>query len=69
MVLVWLENFGVGGQDKIGSPCVNQAILTATSHIQLYPWPRPHDGYLSQAGWLEWANSVLLNHREGRLGA
>ena len=37
---------GVGGQDKIGSPCVNQEILGPTCHIQLHLWLQPHDGYL-----------------------
>ena len=59
----------VGGQDRIGSPGINQEILRPTCHIQLHPWLQPHDGYLWQVGWLEWATSVLLNHHEGRLGA
>ena len=62
------EGSRVGGQDRVGSPCVSQEILRPTCHIQLQPWLQPHDGYLWQAGWLEWASSVLLNHCEGRLG-
>ena len=42
-------------------------IFGSTCHIQLYPWLQPYDGYLWQAGWLEGATSVLLNHHEGRL--
>ena len=40
------EGSRVGGQDRVGSPCVNQEILRPTCHIQLYPWLQPHDGYL-----------------------
>ena len=36
----------VGGQDTVGSPCVNQEILGPTCHIQLHPWLQPRDGYL-----------------------
>ena len=61
------EGYRVGGQDRVGSPCVNQEILGPTCHILLHPWLQPHDGYLWQAGWLEWATSVLLNHHEERL--
>ena len=32
------EVSGVGGQDRVGSPCVNQEILRPTCHIQLHPW-------------------------------
>ena len=60
------EDSGGGGQDKVGSPCVNQEILEST---KLHPWLQSCDGYLWQAGWLEWAASVLLNHPEGMLGA
>ena len=37
---------GVSGQDRVGSPCVNQEILRPTCHIQFQPWLQPHDGYL-----------------------
>ena len=57
-----------GGQNRVGNLCVNQEILRPTCHIQLHPWLQPLDGYLGQAGWLDWAASVLLNHPEGRLG-
>ena len=40
------EGSGVGGQDRVGGPCVNQEILRPTCHIQLHPWLQPHDGYL-----------------------
>ena len=40
------EGSGVGDQDRVGSPCVNQEILGPTCHIQLYPWFQAHDGYL-----------------------
>ena len=63
------EGSGVGDQDRVGSPHVNQEILGPTCHIQLHPWLQHRDGYLGQAGWLERATSVLLNHREGRLVA
>ena len=43
----------VGGQDTVGGFCVNQEIHRPTCHIQLHPWPQPHDGYLWQVGWLE----------------
>ena len=70
MVPVWEEKVrrSVGGQERVGSPCDDQEIIGPTCHIQLYPWLQPRDGYLWQAGWLERATSVLLNHREGRLG-
>ena len=57
------------GQDRVGSPCVNQEILGPTRDILLHPWFPLLDGYQWQAGWLEWATSVLLNHHEGRLSA
>ena len=59
---------GVGGQDRVGSPCVNQEILGPTCHILLYSWLQPHDDCMWQEGWLGWPASVLLNHREGRFG-
>ena len=62
------ESSRVGGQDRVGSPWVNQEILRPTCYIQLHPWFQPRDGYLWHVGWLEWAASVLLNHPEGRLG-
>ena len=37
---------GVGGQDRVGSPCVNQEILRPICHIQLHPCLQPCDGYL-----------------------
>ena len=40
------EGSRVGGQDRVGSPCVNQEILGPTCHIQLHPWLQPRDGYL-----------------------
>ena len=40
------EGSGVGDQDRVGSPCVNQEILGPTCHIQLHPWLQPRDGYL-----------------------
>ena len=40
------EGSGVGDQDRVGSPHVNQEILGPTCHIQLHPWLQPHDGYL-----------------------
>ena len=40
------ESSGVGGQDRVDNPCVNQEILGLTCHIQLHPWFQPHDGYL-----------------------
>ena len=40
------EGSGVGDQDRVGSPCVNQEILGLTYHIQLHPWLQPRDGYL-----------------------
>ena len=54
MVQVWKEKApglggegsGVGGQDRIGSPCVNQETLGPICHIQLDPWLHPRDGYL-----------------------
>ena len=59
------EGYGIGGQEKVGIPCVKQEILDlpATSSCTLGSSPvvvicdR-------QAGW---ATSVPLNHREGRL--
>ena len=60
---------GAGGQDRVGSPCINQEIRRPTCQIQLYPWLYPSDGYLLQVGSLELPASVVLNHREGRLGA
>ena len=39
------EDAGVGGQDRVGSPCVNQEILGPTCHIQFHPWLQSH-GYL-----------------------
>ena len=59
----------VGGQHRVGSPCVNQEILRPICHIQVHPWLQLCDGYLWQVGWLEWATSVLLNHHEGRFNA
>ena len=35
------EGSGVGGQDRVGSPHVNQEILGPTYHIQLHPWLSP----------------------------
>ena len=35
------EGSGVGDQDRVGSPCVNQEILRPTCHIQLHPWLQP----------------------------
>ena len=32
------EGSRIGGQDRIGSPCVNQEILGPTCHIQLHLW-------------------------------
>ena len=63
------EGSGVRGQDRVSSSCVKQEMLGPTCHIQLHPWLQPHDGYLWQVGWLEWATSVLLNHCEESLGA
>ena len=40
------EGSGVGGQNRVDSPCVNQEILGPTCHIQLHPWLQPRDGYL-----------------------
>ena len=40
------EGSEVGGQDRVGSPCVNQEILRPTCHIQLHPWLQPRDGCL-----------------------
>ena len=62
------EGSRLGGEDRVGSPCVNQDILGPTCQIQFHPWLQPWDGYMWQAGWLEWATSVLLNHHEGKLG-
>ena len=39
------EGSRVGGQDRVGSPCVNQEILGSTFHIQLHSWLQPPDGY------------------------
>ena len=44
-------------------------VVQGFCHIQLHPWLQPRGGYLWQAGCPEWAVSVLLNNREGRLGA
>ena len=38
------EGSGLGGQERVGSPCVNQEILRPTCHISLHPWLQPHDG-------------------------
>ena len=40
------EGSGVGGQDRAGSPRVNQEILGPPCHILLHPWIQPCDGYL-----------------------
>ena len=40
------EGSRVGGQNRVGSPCVNQEIVRPTCHIQLHPWLQPCDGYL-----------------------
>ena len=40
------EGSGEGGQDRVGSPCINQEILRPTCHIQLLPWLHPRDSYL-----------------------
>ena len=40
------EGSEAGGQDRVGSPCVNQEILGPTCHIQLHPWHQPCDDYL-----------------------
>ena len=40
------EGSGLGGQDRVVIPCVNQEILGSTCHIQLQPWLQPRDGYL-----------------------
>ena len=40
------EGSGIGGQEKVGSPCVNQEVLGPTCHIQFHPWLQPRDGYL-----------------------
>ena len=40
------EGSRVGGQDRVGIPCVSQEILGPTCHIQLYPWLQLCDGYL-----------------------
>ena len=44
--LLGRDGSGVGDQDRVGSPCVNQEILGLTYHIQLHPWLQPRDGYL-----------------------
>ena len=36
----------LGGQDRVGSPCVNQEVLRPACHIQLHACLQPHDGYL-----------------------
>ena len=64
---LWRKVSRVLGQNRVGSPCVNQQIFRPTCLIQLPPWLQPCDGYLWQVGWLEWGTSVLLNHQEGRL--
>ena len=38
------EGSRVGGQDRVGSPCVN--LLGPICLIQLCPWLHPHGGYL-----------------------
>ena len=46
------EGSGVGDQDRVGSPCVNQEILGPTCHIQLHTWLQPRDGICDRrAGW------------------
>ena len=40
------EGSGVGGQDRAGSPRVNQEILRPPCHIQVHPWLQPHVDYL-----------------------
>ena len=40
------EGSGVGGQDRVGSLCVNQEILRPICHIQLHLWLQPCDSYL-----------------------
>ena len=40
------EGSGLGGQERVGSPCVNQEILRPACHIQVHPWLQPCDGYL-----------------------
>ena len=62
------EGSGVGDQDRVGSPRVNQGILRPTCYIQLHTWLQPLDGYLCVC-WRDRAASVLLNHPEGRLDA
>ena len=50
------EGSGVGDQDRVGSPCVNQEILGPTCHIQLHPWLQPRDVTLSVTGGLAGAS-------------
>ena len=57
-----------GGQDSVSSPCVNLEILGPTCHTQVHPWLQPRHGYLWQVSWMKRAATVLLNHREERLG-
>ena len=46
------EGSGVGDQDRVGGPCVNQEILGPTCHIQLHPWLQPRDVICDRwAGW------------------
>ena len=40
------QDFGVGDQGIVGSPCVSQEILGPTCLIQFHPWLQPHDGYV-----------------------
>ena len=40
------EGSGVGGQEKVGSPCINQEVLGPTCYIQFHPWLQPRGGYL-----------------------
>ena len=40
------EDSTVGGQNRVGSPCINQEILGPTCHIQFHPWLQSHGGYL-----------------------
>ena len=46
------EGSEVGGQDRVGNPCVNQEILGPTCHIQLHPRLQPRDGICDRrADW------------------
>ena len=40
------EGSRVGGQDRVGSPCVKQEIIRPTCHMQFHPWLQSCDGYL-----------------------